>query len=125
MSKTSIEELKKFNIKDHDRSYFQPKRLMNWVLHFIILFTFYSTSTGLFKIIHIDHAISSYYFLTFITPHTLMLLAFVNIFYGFLYYNKFPAIEKNKSNGLPWPWEENSKKFWDHFPTVIWTYLSN
>jgi len=54
-----------------------------------------------------------------------MLLAFVNIFYGFLYYNKFPAIEKNKSNGLPWPWEENSKKFWDHFPTVIWTYLSN
>ncbi len=90
-----------------------------------MMFVIYTVSTEFFKLTYIKDAIFEYYFFAYIIPQALGLLILTNLFYLFLYYNKFPSIEKLKSNNLPWPWEEDSVRFWKEFPSYIWTYLSN
>ena len=58
-------------------------------------------------------------------PFIAATLILINAFYITLYVNKFPAIEKMKSNNLPWPWEEDWTKFKKLLPKIISTYLIN
>ena len=55
------------------------------------------------------------------------LFAFILIFAFYLpvYYYAFPAIEKYKSNSIPWPWKENPKTWPAIRKKLIYVYARN
>lgn len=60
-------------------------------------------------------------------PLMMQATAFVLLFAFYIpvYYYAFPAIEKYKSNSIPWPWKENPKT-WPHLRNkLIFYYLRN
>lgn len=115
----------KSQILKHDRSYFQPKRIINVFLHLTTLFILFSGLTSYYKYIYKPDVLFEYYSFLYVKPVGVLILSIVNAFYFILYFNKFPKFEKMKANNLGWPWEENPKKFKKLLPDLILTYALN
>ncbi len=66
-----------------------------------------------------------YIFFMYVFQYGGLTILFINVFFITLYYNKFPYFEKMKSNNLPWPWEQDMKKFKNDLFDILSTYAVN
>ncbi len=114
-------------LNQYSRYFFRPKILLSYFTHFSLMITLYTTLKNWYSSIYIEDIENNYKynFFNLIAPFGLIVLILVNAFYIKLYYFEFPYFEKMRSNNLPWPWKENSQKFWRELPAMIKAYLRN
>jgi sterol desaturase/sphingolipid hydroxylase (fatty acid hydroxylase superfamily) len=78
-------------------------------------FTYYvKEETGLIRL-----------YFKYISPTLAPLIILSNLYWAFLYYFRFPFIEKFKVNNVPWPWEEDPKGWWSRFASCFKVYFIN
>lgn len=94
-------------------------------MHLTVLYVLNLATNGMYKIIYKESMSPEYIQTMFLSPFVLGVIFLLNISYVFLYYNKIPYFEKLKSNNLPWPWEQDLKKFKKILPDMVFTYMKN
>lgn len=105
-----------------------PKRrnyLLNYLIHFLIILTFYKILTTTFISKYTEEMTKKQWIFDYMNPSIAILLLIIHSFYFSLYYFKFPFFEKMKINNLKWPWEENKANFKKLLPGIILRYLIN
>ncbi len=113
-------------MKKHNRRYFSKEMFGCWVIH--LVFMVFCQKFYIFwydKVYDENFTMVNAIWQVFI-PLQILLLIVLNIFYYVLYVYKIPFFEKMKITNVPWPWEENSTKFFKkQLPDAIKTYLGN
>ena len=115
----------KLEIQKKERKYFSLETLIIWILFLTIMYLTHFFSIKMHQYIYHKDITMFETILKQQTPILLILLLGLNIFYVSLYKYKFDYFEKLKITNLPFPWEEDKKKFSSELPKIIMVYLFN
>ena len=115
----------KFQIKKKERSYFSFQTLKIWLIFLTVTYTIHTLSIMVHKKIYFKNIKTLEIIIKHQVPFLIITLLLLNIFYTILYKNKFKYFETLKITNLPFPWEEDKKKFKKELPKIISLYLFN